>query len=89
MLTKISQEEESFSSEDDEGLSSGDREHILEHEGQSSFEVEQRPTPELVQDHRQSFSCDLCPDSFLTVETLTMVTLPRAVCWIQFQLTFH
>lgn len=92
-LANIPQEGQ-YSSEDEVGLSSGDEEHVLEHEGQPPFEVEQLLSLEvgegpLAQGHRQLFSCDLCPDSFLTAETLTMVLPQRSVCWVPFQLTFY
>ena len=91
MQTKISQDEGRLSSEDEESLSSGDEGH-LSPEGQSSSEDEQGPTPQAAgegpaRDHQQSFGCDLCPESFLTIETLTMVTIPQAVCWTRSRLT--
>lgn len=43
----------------------------------------------LVRDRRQQqyFSCNLCSESYLTAETLTMASLPWAVSRIRFQLT--
>jgi hypothetical protein len=55
-------------------------------ESQSSDDEkdEQKPTlgegwEQLARDHQQSFACDLCPESFLTMKTFVMVTIPRAV----------
>ncbi|KAF9649602.1 hypothetical protein BDM02DRAFT_1776521 [Thelephora ganbajun] len=78
--------EEQLSSEDEESPSSDDEGHLPRgDEGQSSSEDEQRPPPEgkgkrPAQNNWQSFSCNLCPDTFLTAETLTMHT-KFVHCW--------
>lgn len=78
-----SEGEEDLSSDDEGDLSFGDKQQLsLEDGGQPSSEVEQRSPLEgegrqPAQGNRQYIGCDLCPDAFLTVETLAMVTLLR------------